>query len=460
LEAPEVQRIWGKVCELLHGKINEQSFQTWLKPVQPKSMVDGHLLVQVPNSFFADWIEQHYLPVIEETAKEVTGLPLRISFCIAPEEETRPSRKSERAGGPTHKRPSVALDESQLNPRFTFATFVVGSGNQMTHAACLAVAEKPAVVYSPLFIYGGVGLGKTHIMQAIGHFIKDEKPRTKVFYVSSEKFMNEMIDAIQHGRTMEFKRKYRGADVLLIDDVQFLAGKESTQEEFFHTFNSLYDAQKQIVVTSDRPPKEIHMLEERLISRFNGGLVTDIQPPDLETRIAILQKKGEVEQVRLPDDVALLIASHVKSNIRELEGSLLRLLAFASLASIPSSDLTCAFAKDVLKDLIKTPERSLRIDDIQKTVADYFRLPIEAIRGKRRTNSIVFPRQIAMYVCRKMTDFSLNDIGTRFGNRDHTTVLYSCDKIEHMLDSDKQVKETIDRIMALVSSLLCSPIKV
>jgi chromosomal replication initiator protein len=460
LEAPEVQRIWSKISELLQGRINEQSFQTWLKPVQPKSMTDGRLLLQVPNSFFADWIEQHYLPIVEEAAKEVTGSPLRISFCIAPEEESRPPRKAERTGAFGHRRSSATIDESQLNPRFTFNTFVVGSGNQMTHAACLAVAEKPAAVYNPLFVYGGVGLGKTHIMQAIGHYIKDERPTSKVFYVSSEKFMNEMIYSIQHARTMEFKRKYRGADVLLIDDVQFLAGKESTQEEFFHTFNSLYDAQKQIVVTSDRPPKEIHMLEERLISRFNGGLVTDIQVPDLETRIAILQKKGEGEHVRLPDDVALLIASHVKSNIRELEGSLLRLLAFASLASIPSSELTCAFAKDVLKDLIKTPERNLRIDDIQKTVADYFRLPVEAIKGKRRTNSIVFPRQIAMYVCRKMTDFSLNDIGTKFGNRDHTTVLYSCDKIEQMLNSDKEIRETVDRIITLVSSFLSSPVKV
>ena len=460
MEAPEAQRIWGKTCDLLRAKINEQSFQTWLRPVQPKSMFDGRILLQVPNSFFADWIEQHYLPIIEESAREVTGTPLRVAFCIAPEEENRPARRSERTGAFSHRRPSSVLGESQLNPRFTFATFVVGSGNQMTHAACLAVAEKPALVYNPLFIYGGVGLGKTHIMQAIGYYIKEEKPSTKVYYVSSEKFMNEMIDAIQHGRTMEFKRKYRSADVLLIDDVQFLGGKESTQEEFFHTFNSLYDAQKQIVVTSDRPPKEIRMLEDRLISRFNGGLVTDIQPPDLETRIAILQKKGEGEQVRLPDDVALLIASNIKSNIRELEGSLLRLLAFASLASIPSSELTCAFTKDVLKDLIRTPERSLRIEDIQKAVADYFRLPVEAIKGKRRTNSIVLPRQIAMYVCRKMTDFSLTDIGSKFGNRDHTTVIYACDKIDRMAGSDKETKETVDKIIALVSSVLSTPVKV
>lgn len=419
-----------------------------------RSIKDGRLLLEVPNAFFADWIEQHYLHVVEDAARELTGSSLRVSFCIGPERESQPPRRAERTGAFAHRRLSGALDESQLNPRFTFPSFVVGGGNELTHAACLAVAERPAVVYNPLFIYGGVGLGKTHIMQAIGHYMKDERPSSRVFYVSSEKFMNEMIYSIQHTRTMEFKRKYRGADALLIDDIQFLAGKESTQEEFFHTFNSLYDAQKQIVVTSDRPPKEIQMLEERLISRFNGGLVTDIQPPDLETRIAILQKKGEEERVRLPDDVALLIASHVKSNIRDLEGCLVRLLAFASLVSIRPSEITCDFARDVLKDLIKTSERSLRIEDIQKTVADYFRVPLEAIRGKRRTNSIVFPRQVAMYVCRQMTDFSLTEIGAKFGHRDHTTVLYSCDKIEQMVNSDRNARESVDRITALISSPL------
>ncbi|UCF79883.1 MAG: chromosomal replication initiator protein DnaA [Candidatus Eiseniibacteriota bacterium] len=440
------------MCNLLRKKINEQSFQTWLNPLRPKPCEDGRLLLEVPNAFFADWIEQHYLRLIEDAAADVAGSPLLVSFCIAPEQENQPPRKAERTGAFVHRRLSASLDESQLNPRFTFSSFIVGKGNELTHAACMAAAERPAAVYNPLFIYGGVGLGKTHIMQAIGHFIKHEKPTSKVFYVSSEKFMNEMIYSIQRTRTWEFKKKYRGADVLLIDDVQFLAGKESTQEEFFHTFNSLYDAQKQVVVTSDRPPKEIPMLEERLISRFNGGLVTDIQTPDLETRIAILQKKGEDERVRLPDDVALLIATHVKSNIRDLEGCLVRLLAFASLVSVPPSEITCDFARDVLKDLIKTPERSLRIEDVQKVTADFFRVPVEAIRGKRRTSSIVLPRQIAMYVCRRMTDFSLSEIGARFGHRDHTTVLYACDKIEKLAETDKNVRDSVQRISSLISS--------
>jgi chromosomal replication initiator protein len=452
VEAPQVKEVWGRICDLLRSKINEQSFQTWLKPLRPKPSEDGRLLLEVPNAFFADWIEQHYVRFIEDASCDVTGSRLHVSFCIAPEEETIPPKKPERTGALAQRRLSTTLDESQLNPRFTFSSFVVGSGNELTHAACLSVAEQPAAVYNPLFIYGGVGLGKTHIMQAVGHYIRRDKPSSKVFYVSSEKFMNEMIYSIQHTRTLEFKKKYRSADALLIDDVQFLAGKESTQEEFFHTFNSLYDAQKQIVVTSDRPPKEIHMLEERLVSRFSGGLVTDIQTPDLETRVAILQKKGEDEKVRLPDDVALLIATHVKSNIRDLEGCLVRLLAFASLVSVAPAEITCDFTKDVLKELIKTPERSLRIEDIQKAVADYFRVPVEAIKGKRRTSSIVLPRQIAMYVCRQMTDLSLSEIGAKFGHRDHTTVLYACDKIEQLVETDRDLGESVNRVTALVSS--------
>jgi chromosomal replication initiator protein len=452
LETADLSGVWGRICDLLLAKINRQAFHTWFKPLTPKGISGDSLSLEVPNSFFADWIEQHYQPLLESAAKEVVGPSARVSFCVAQHAEPAAARKAERTGAFAQRRFSRTLDESQLNPRFTFPSFVVGSGNQLTYAACLAVGDKPALVYNPLFIYGGVGLGKTHLMQAIGHYIKEERPSSKVFYVSSEKFMTEMIYSIQHAKTMEFKRKYRGADVLLIDDIQFLAGKESTQEEFFHTFNSLYDAQKQIVVTSDRPPKEIHMLEERLISRFNGGLVTDIQAPDLETRVAILHKKAEEESVRLPDDVALLIASYVKTNIRDLEGCLVRLLAFASLVSIPPSEITCDFAKDILKDLLRVPERSVRAEDIQRIVAEYFRVPVEAIKGKRRTNSVVFPRQVAMYVCRRMTDCSLSEIGTKFGNRDHTTVMYACDKIEQVTASDRNAKEAVDRIIALVSS--------
>jgi chromosomal replication initiator protein len=452
LNSPELSAIWGRICDLLLARINRQAFHTWFKPLVLKAVANDQLSLEVPNSFFADWIEQHYQPIIEGAAKEVVGPAAKVSYCIGAHTDSPTPRKAERSGFFSQKKLSGALDESQLNPRFKFSSFVVGSGNQLTYATCLAVAEKPATVYNPLFIYGGVGLGKTHIMQAIGHYIKEEKPSSRVYYVSSEKFMNEMIYSIQHAKTMEFKRKYRGADVLLIDDVQFLAGKESTQEEFFHTFNSLYDAQKQIVVTSDRPPKEIHMLEERLVSRFNGGLVTDIQAPDLETRVAILNKKAEEEGVRLASDVALLIATHIKTNIRELEGSLTRLLAFASLVSTPPSEITSDFTKDVLKDLIRVPERSVRVEDIQKICAEYFRLPLEAIKGKRRTSSVVFPRQVAMYVCRRMTDCSLTEIGAKFGHRDHTTVIYACDKIEQMTVSDRNSKDTVDRIIALAST--------
>lgn len=452
MDTPELSGIWGRICDLLLARINRQAFHTWFKPLVLKAVSDNQLSLEVPNSFFADWIEQHYQPLIESAAKEVVGPAARVSYCVGTQAENQAPRKAGRTGAPAQRRLSGALDESQLNPRFTLSSFVVGSGNQLTYAACLAVAERPAMVYNPLFIYGGVGLGKTHITQAIGHYIKEDRPSSKVYYVSSEKFMNEMIYSIQHAKTMEFKRKYRGADVLLIDDVQFLAGKESTQEEFFHTFNSLYDAQKQIVVTSDRPPKEIHMLEERLVSRFNGGLVTDIQAPDLETRVAILNKKAEEEGVRLADDVGLLIATHIKTNIRELEGSLTRLLAFASLVSIPPSEISADFTKDVLKDLIRVQERSVRVEDIQRISADFFRLPLEAIKGKRRTNSIVFPRQVAMYVSRRMTDCSLSEIGAKFGHRDHTTVLYSCDKIEQMVNSDRNSKDTVEKIIALVST--------
>ena len=452
MDTPELSAVWGRICDLLLAKVNRQAFHTWLKPLVLKAVAGDQLSLQVPNSFFADWLEQHYQPVIEGAAREVVGPTARISYCIDPQAENHLPRKSERPGVSAQRKLSAAPDESQLNPRFTFSSFVVGSGNQLTYATCLAVAEKPATAYNPLFIYGGVGLGKTHIMQAVGRYMKEEKPSSRVYYISSEKFMNEMIYSIQHAKTMEFKRKYRGADALLIDDVQFLAGKESTQEEFFHTFNSLYDAQKQIVVTSDRPPKEIHMLEERLVSRFNGGMVTDIQAPDLETRVAILKKKAEEDGVRLADDVALLIATHIKTNIRELEGSLTRLLAVASLVSMPPSDINADFTKDVLKEQIRVPERSVRVEDIQKISADFFRLPLEAIKGKRRTNSIVFPRQVAMFVCRRMTDCSLTEIGAKFGHRDHTTVLYACDKIEQMIASDRNSKDAVDRIMTLAST--------
>jgi chromosomal replication initiator protein len=333
-----------------------------------------------------------------------------------------------------------------LNPKYTFEHFVIGKSNQFAAAAARAVAEHPATAYNPLFIFGGSGLGKTHVMQAIGnHIAKNSQPGAVLHYSSAESFMNEMIGAIQSSRTMDFRNKYRKIDVLLIDDVHFLQGKESTQEEFFHTFNALYDAHKQIVLTSDRPPKEIPTLEERLVSRFEWGLVTDIQPPDLETRIAILRKKAQDDQLEIPDDVLEFIASNVRSNIRELEGSLIRLLAFASLTD---SDIDLGLAREVLKDFLKRQERIVTVEHIQRIVADHYGIPEEAMKVRKRTSSIAFPRQVAMFLCRELTGLSLSEIGNRFGGRDHTTVMHACDRIGSARDEDPVTRQNLTRLLS------------
>jgi chromosomal replication initiator protein len=331
-----------------------------------------------------------------------------------------------------------------IDPRYTFDTFVVGKSNQMAAAACKAVAEHPGTSYNPLFLYGGVGLGKTHLMQAIGNALLASNRAARVCYVSSEKFTNEMIWSIQHGKTLVFKDRYRTVDLLLIDDIQFLAGKETTQEEFFHTFNALHEAGKQIVLTSDRPPKEIQGLEERLVSRFEWGLLADIQKPDLETRVAILRKKAEVENIHLPEDVALLIAEHARNNIRELEGSLIRLVAFASLLK-KSIDLP--LAEQVLQEFIK-PGRTRQVDPstILKRTADRFHTTVESMKGKRRTSSAVRPRQVAMYLCRRLTNMPLTEIGKLFGGRDHTTVIYACERVEEMIRKDAKVQRIVQEL--------------
>jgi len=330
-----------------------------------------------------------------------------------------------------------------LNANYSFEEFVVGNNNRMAHAASLAVAEKPGKVYNPLFIYGGVGLGKTHLAQAIAHFVLEEQKKAKVFYASSESFMNELIFAIRAGKTLEFKNKYRNVDLLIIDDIQFLAGKESTQEEFFHTFNALYDADKQIVVTSDRPPKEIRALEDRLVSRFEWGLITDIQMPDLETRMAILRKKTEKDGLSIPDDVLFLIAESVRSNIRELEGSLIRLLAFAGLTGSP---ITIDLASEVLKDFIKVKPRTPNIGDIQKLVAERFESSVELMKSEKRSSHIVLPRQVAFWLSRELTDKSLVEIGRQFGGRDHTTVLHACRKIEKLVKQEGELRVTVTEL--------------
>lgn len=336
--------------------------------------------------------------------------------------------------------------KAQLNPKYTFDTFVIGNSNRFAHAASLAVAEAPAQAYNPLFIYGGVGLGKTHLMHAIGHYILDQNPDTKVVYVSSEKFTNELINSIRDDRNNEFRNKYRNVDVLLVDDIQFIAGKESTQEEFFHTFNALHDANKQIIISSDRPPKEIPTLEDRLRSRFEWGLISDIQPPDLETRIAILKKKAKVENIDVPDDVMLYIASKIKSNIRELEGALIRIVAYSSLTN---KKITTELAEEALKDIISEDRpREVNVDLIKKIVSDEYKIRIEDFNSRKRTRAIAYPRQIAMYLTRELTDLSLPKIGDEFGGRDHTTVMHAHDKITEDILSSEEFKEKIENIVS------------
>ncbi|MDI6807805.1 MAG: chromosomal replication initiator protein DnaA [Candidatus Eisenbacteria bacterium] len=436
------EKTWNDILSAISQKVNTQSLETWFRPIKPVVANSELLLLQVSNNFIADWMEEHYVDLICEAASGYLGANFRVNFCIqqdAPDtsEETSSAKDRSLYAKPTGQ------NGNQLNSKFTFDSFVVGGANNLAHAACRAVAENPAYTYNPLFIYGGTGLGKTHLMQAIGHVVMERQPASKVFYVSSEKFTTELIYSIQHGRTMEFKNKYRAADLLLIDDIQFLVGKETTQEEFFHTFNSLYDAHRQIVLTSDRPPKELDMLEDRLISRFSWGLVADIQAPDLETRVAILKKNAEFMGFSLSNDIALLVASSIKSNIRELEGSLVRLVAFANLTG---KHLVPEVVQDVLRDFMREEIKAVDLPIIQQTISKHYGISEESLKGKKRTNSIAFPRQVGMYLARQLTELSLAEIGQRFGNRDHTTVLYACEKITSMIMTDKAMKESVDKL--------------
>ena len=439
--------LWSRILEKLRSSVSEQKFTTWFRPIQPVEISADRVVLEVPNPFFVDWFEEHNLPLLRAAVSEALGSIPEIRFVVADGYDGRFSRHppTERVVGTLDPpRVSPIVTSCNLKPQFTFENFVVGRGNEFTYAASRAVAQDPARVYNPLFIYGGVGLGKTHIMQAIGFEVKQRNAVAKVHYVSSEKFMNEMIESIQRGTTLEFRERYRGLDLLLIDDIQFMSGKESTQEEFFHTFNSLYDSNKQVVVTSDRAPKDIPDLEERLISRFNWGLVTDIQPPDLETRVAILRRKTERSGLNIPDAVVFFIAENIRSNIRELEGSLVRLSA---LASLTGSSITIELARDVLGDYIRGQQQRVPdVHEIQKVVATYFELPPESLRGKRRTSNVALARQVAMYLTKQLTTLTLVEIGRRFGNRDHSTVLYACTRINERLSADQEFSGMIDRI--------------
>ncbi|MED1202704.1 chromosomal replication initiator protein DnaA [Heyndrickxia acidicola] len=442
--------LWDKALSIIEKKISKPSFETWLKSTKAHSLKGDTFIITVPNDFARDWLEGRYVNLISGVLYEITGEELSIKFIIPQNQE----EEDYAANVPQQKRPKidepVELFQNMLIPKYTFDTFVIGSGNRFAHAASLAVAEAPAKAYNPLFIYGGVGLGKTHLMHAIGHYVLEHNPQAKVVYLSSEKFTNEFINSIRDNRAGDFRNKYRNVDILLIDDIQFLAGKEQTQEEFFHTFNALHEESKQIVISSDRPPKEIPTLEDRLRSRFEWGLITDITPPDLETRIAILRKKAKADGLDIPNEVMLYIANQIDSNIRELEGALIRVVAYSSLIN---KDINADLAAEALKDIIPSSKpRVITIHDIQKTVGEEYNVKLEDFKAKKRTKSVAFPRQIAMYLSRELTDFSLPKIGEEFGGRDHTTVIHAHEKISKMLQIDTQLEKKLTEIQSLLKS--------
>jgi chromosomal replication initiator protein len=426
--------IWDQVLGRIETKVNRHSFYTWFKPTSLVNDSGIAITVLVPNSLFKDWLTKHYAVVLSEALDEVERSDSKVLFVTDPAPAAAAPDDDPRAPAepPQEELPS-AVSPGGLNPRYTFDTFIVGTSNQFAHAACRAVAETPSRSYNPLFIYGGVGLGKTHLMHAVGQYVLHHDRTLKLTYISSERFMNEMINAVRYDRILDFRERYRTVDVLLVDDIQFVSGKEGTQTEFFHTFNALYDAQKQIVLSSDRPPNEIPALEERLRSRFEWGLIADIQPPDLETKVAILKKKAESEAVPLPDNVAIYIAGRIKSNIRELEGSLIRLIAYASLTG---RELTLDLAQEVLKSVLDQDERAVTIETIQKFVADYYQLKVVELKSRNNSKSIAMPRQIAMYLCKSLTHASLPEIGRSFGGKHHSTVIHSIKKVEEMRKND------------------------
>ena len=442
----ELKDLWDKTLNIIKGELTEVSFNTWIKSCEPICISSNTIKISVPNSFTQDILEKRYKDLVINSIEAACSKTYKLEFLIASEIQEA-EEKEVRTKEP--KKDSIAItvnDEmsSILNPKYTFDSFVIGNSNRFAHAASLAVAESPAKAYNPLFIYGGVGLGKTHLMHAIGHYILQNNPSAKVAYVSSEKFTNELINAIKDDKNEEFRTKYRNVDVLLIDDIQFIAGKERTQEEFFHTFNTLHEANKQIILSSDRPPKEIPTLEDRLRSRFEWGLIADIQAPDFETRMAILKKKADVEKLNVPNEVMVYIATKIKSNIRELEGALIRIVAYSSLTN---REITVDLATEALKDIISNKQnKSITIDLIQDVVAAYFNLRVEDLKSQRRTRNVAYPRQIAMYLSRKLTDMSLPKIGEEFGGRDHTTVIHAYEKISESLNNDESLENTINDI--------------
>ena len=441
-----IDALWDQVLSQMEKKVSKPSYETWLKSTKAASLQGDTLTITAPNEFARDWLEGRYTHLISSVLYEVIGEELMVKFIIPQNQQNddlaimQPNDKK----GNKREDEQNEYQQHMLNNKNTFDTFVIGSGNRFAHAASLAVAEAPAKAYNPLFIYGGVGLGKTHLMHAIGHYVLEHNPSAKVVYLSSEKFTNEFINSIRDNKAVEFRNKYRNVDVLLIDDIQFLAGKEQTQEEFFHTFNTLHEESKQIVISSDRPPKEIPTLEDRLRSRFEWGLITDITPPDLETRIAILRKKAKAEGLDIPNEVMLYIANQIDSNIRELEGALIRVVAYSSLIN---KDINADLAAEALKDIIPSSKpKIITILDIQKAVGEQFNVKLEDFKAKKRTKSVAFPRQVAMYLSRELTDSSLPKIGDEFGGRDHTTVIHAHEKISKLIKTEPQLQQQIKEI--------------
>ncbi len=442
------REIWNEALSAIQGRVARQSFDNWFRPLNLESIEGSRVTILLPNRFFKEWFEDHYLAILKSVLEDL--MFSRVELILRVSEQDNQDGNNTRVEAAARRPVRRHRNEvTYLNPKYTFETFVVGRSNQLAHAACLAAGEQLSKAYNPLFIYGGVGLGKTHLLHAIGHLALKRNGRLKLSYVSSEKFTNDLINAIRFDSTVEFRNRYRSLDLLLIDDIQFIAGKERTQEEFFHTFNDLYDSAKQLVISSDSLPREIPTLEERLRSRFEWGLIADIQPPDLETKAAILRKKAQAEGIRLPDEVSLFIAKNVQSNIRELEGSLVRLIAYASLTG---REISLELAQETLKELNVERAKVITLAAIQRAVADLFQVKVEDLKSKERNQGVVLPRQVAMYLSRTMTASSLPAIGEAFGGKDHTTVMHACEKIKRRLAKDEGFRRQIESLSQAIGS--------
>jgi len=426
---------------MVEKKVGLSTFELWFKPMKLTQLKDQTAVLEIPNRFFKEWIDDYYPHLVSEAVEGIVGHPVTVKFKIAEKVDAEIKKMDARLEG---RKQRLASKGIYLNPKYTFESFIMGPSNQFAHAAATAVAENPGMSYNPLFVYGGVGLGKTHLITAIGNRVADKRREFNILYVSAEQFTNEVVAAVRHGKTEELKGRYRTLDLLLIDDVQFIENKNATQEELFHTINTLYERQKQIVLSSDRPPKDIKAITDRLRSRFGMGLIADIQPPELELRMAIIQKKAEIERIILTEEVSQFLAMKIKSNIRELEGCLIRLGAHGSLTGSP---IDVAMAREVLRDIISDDDRPVTVEHIQKTVADFYGIKAQDMKSKKRTKEIALPRQVAMYISKKCTEGSLNDIGKNFGGKDHATVIYACKQIEERREKDEEFSRKIEGLI-------------